>query len=586
VNFAEIATRYAQDVVTAAVLAGRYVKAACQRHLDDLERSATDPAWPYVFDAGKAERVCAFISLLPHVEGEWAKPKFIDGRWQRERIKLEPWQVFFFACVFGWVHRETGLRRFARAYLEVARKNAKSTTCAGAALYTAVADNEEGGQVYSAATKKDQAKIVWSIAKRMVELEPDFRALGVGVNARAIFHQPSGSRYEPLGRDSDTLDGLNSHCFIADELHAHKDRGLWDVLDSSTGARAQSLGIGITTAGSNTAGVCFEQRGYLISILNATLKRHGGMGYKQEGADHEDDRYFGLIYTLDHGYSDDRADDDWADEATWIKANPNLGISVSIDDMRAKCTKAKASTASQAEFRTKHCNQWIASESAWMDMTQWNACADLTLTSEQFAHEECVIALDAAFKQDIFAKIKLLRRGEEFYVFGKYWMPRAQLDNKKLAHLSAWAESGHIHVCDDPVVDVEPIKQSLRADADLHVVKDVAYDPWSMTQFAGEMLVEGFQMVELRQNTQNLSEPMKAIADLVTSRKLHHNGDPVLAWMIGNVVCHYDAKDNVYPRRDALNQWKKIDGAIALIMAMNRMLANPVHYASEEVLFV
>lgn len=570
-TFADRAIRYAQQVVAGEVIACRYVKSACQRQLDDLKRSATDPAWPYRYDEDLANRVCAFMECLPHVEGEWAKPKIVDGVLVRPTIDLQDWDCFWFSTLFGWVSRETGLRRFRRAYLEVARKNAKSTKAAGTALYMLAADGEEGAQVYSAATKKDQAKIVWSIAQRMIERAPDFRALTVGYSGRSIYQTSTGSKYEPVGRDSDTLDGLNSHCFISDELHAQKDRGLYDVLDSSTGARAQPLGIGITTAGSNTAGVCYEQRTYLARILNATLKKHGGMGYRQDGSEHEDDTFFGMIYTLDHGYADKRPDDDWADPEVWIKANPNLGVSVSLDDMHAQCVKAKASPQSQGEFRTKRCNQWIAADSAWMDMTKWHACADPKLNEDQFKHEECYVALDAAFRQDLFAKIKLFRRGEDYYAFGKYWVPRPRAEEKGGDHYNAWAAQGLVTLSDGPVIGVDMVKDELRRDADLHVIREVPFDPAQLTQFAGEMLDEGFKMVEIRPTVLNFSEPMKHVSDLVLQGRLHHNGDPVLAWMIGNVVCHRDHKDNIYPNRE--HQHQKIDGAIALIMAMARAMA-------------
>ena len=584
-SFTERALRYAHAVIGGEILACRYVKAAAQRHLDDLARAETDAEWPYRFDADRAERICAFIELLPHVEGKWAKPIVVDGVLMRPKLRLEDWQVFFLAALFGWVHGVTGLRRFRRGYLEVARKNAKSTIAAGIALYMLCADSEEGAQVFSAATKKDQAKIVWSVAQRMIEREPDFRALSVSYNGRSIFQQSTGSKYEPLGRDSDTQDGLSASCFISDELHAQKDRGLYDVLDSSTGARTQPLGLGITTAGSNTAGVCYEQRSYLVSILNATLKRHGGMGYRQEGTEHDDDTYFGLIYTLDHGYANKNIlDDDWGDPQFWIKANPNLNISASLEDLENKCRKAKASTQSQGEFRTKHCNQWIAADSAWMDMTKWHGCANPALTAEDFKHDDCIIGLDAAFRTDLFAKIKLFRRGPEHYVFGQYWTTRAKLAEKGNDHLAAWVEQGWLNVSDGAVIDIELVKESLRSDADQHIVKEVPYDPAQLTQFSAEMIDEGFEMVEMRPTVLNFSEPMKQVTELVLEGKLHHNGDPVLAWMIGNVVCHRDHKDNIYPNKQTPE--KKIDGAIALIMALARMLAHEPVYAPAEVMFV
>jgi phage terminase large subunit-like protein len=585
VNYAARARAYAEDVLAGRIVAGRWVKAACRRHLDDLERAETDPAFAFRFDEDKAGRACSFVELLPHIKGEWARPEWIDGAMRYPKIQLEAWQVFFVAVLFGWVSVATGLRRFRRAYLEVARKNAKSTLASAIALYMLTADDEPGAEVYSAATKKDQAKIVWEVARQMVSREADFRALGVAHNTRAIFQAATASKYEPIGRDSDSLDGLNTHCFISDELHAQKDRGVYDVLDSSTGARSQPLGIGITTAGSNTAGVCYEQRSYLARILNTTLLAHGGLGYRVEGSALADDTYFGLIYTLDTGYADGRPDDDWADPDVWTKANPNLGVSVSLEDMVNACTKAKASPQSQGEFRTKRCSQWVAAEAAWMDMTQWQACGDPTLQEADFAHEDCVVGLDAAFKTDLFAKVKVFRRGEHLYAFGTYWAPQAQVDAKGNDQVRALAAEGHITVADGAVIDIELVRAAIRADAEGHVIREIAYDPAQLTQFATELLAEGFQAVEMRPTVLNFSEPMKKLSELVLERRFHHNGDPALAWMIGNVIFHRDHKDNIYPNKQRPEQ--KIDGVIALIMALGRLLAQPAAaQAPTEVLVV
>lgn len=580
VTFAARAELYARDVVAGREVAGKFIKAACQRHLDDLERSLADTNWPWVFDAEKAGKVCHFLQCLPHTKGEWARVRVEHGGIVRPKIVLEPWQIFAVAVPFGWVNRLTGLRRFRRIYLEVARKNAKSTLAAGLALFLLTADGEPGAEIYSAATKKDQAKIVWNDACEMVRVEPEFRAhvpngLGVQYTNTAIFQRHTNSKYQPLGRDSDSLDGLNTHAFISDEMHAQKDRGIYDVLDSSTGARSQPLGIGITTAGYDQSGVCYEQRSYTVRILNTTLLRHGGMGYRVEGDAIEDETYFGLIFTLDVGYADGRPNDDWADEAVWQKANPNLGVSVSIDDMRAKCSKAKASAQSQPEFRTKHCNQWLSADSVFMDMAKWDECGDRELKEESFAGESCWVALDAAFKTDVFAKLKVFRRGDDYYAFGSYWLPESKVDAKESANFYGWAEEGLIEVSSGPVIDIEPIRQALIEDQRRHALKEVPYDPAHLSQFSGEMMDLGFPMVEVRPTVMNFSEPMKKLLELVLLGKFHHNGDPVLRWMISNVVCHRDAKDNIYPRKpEGQEDKRKIDGVIALLMGLGRAMVN------------
>ena len=540
-------------------------------------RSERDAKWPYRFEHEKAARICEFKELLPHIKGDWAKPLLQDGRLVYPKIRLEDWQVFCNALLFGWVLKDSGLRRFRRGYIEVARKNTKSTDLAGTGLYLLAADEEQGAEVYTFATKKDQAKIVWEVAREMVRREPEFkRDLGIGFNQSRIYNALTNGLFQPLARDYGSLDGLNTSGFIGDELHAQKDRRLWDVLDSSTGARSQPLGVGITTAGTDRAGVCYAQRSYVIKLLNAVLHRHGGMGFKVKGGRAEDETYFGIIFTLDVEYADDRPDDEWTDERMWPKANPMLQAvhnmqyaRTLLEDLRASARKARTMPSEQSEFRTKRCSQWLGADIAWMDMVAYGKCGDSALREEKFKGADCVVALDAAFKTDIFAKVKVIERGGVYHVFGKYYAPKRLIETKGNEHLQSWANEGLIQVTDGAVVDVEAVKDGLREDAALHVVKEVPFDPAQLTQFAGEMLDEGYQMVEIRPTVLNFSEPMKRIEELVLTGRLRHNGDPVLDWMMSNVVCHRDHKDNIYPNKERPEN--KIDGVVALCMALARM---------------
>ena len=577
ITYAARAERYAQAVVSGDVVAGKWVKAACQRQLDDLARSESDPDWPYVFDAEACGRVCNFLQCLPHIKGKWARPVVENGRITVPRIRLEDWQVFAYGVPFGWLHRETGLRRYRWVYEEVARKNAKSTPAAGIALYAAFADGEPGAEVYSLATKEEQARIVWDMAHQMVLRDEEFRlqvpyGLGLGETRRSIFQLHTASKYQPLGRDSKTLDGLNPHAFIADEFHAWKERSLWDVMTSAVGAREQPLGWIITTAGYNSAGVCYEQRQYLQRVLNTTLLQHDGMGYAVRGGSVEDDTFFGLIYTLDDDYADGRDADNWADESVWIKANPNLGVSVFADELRAAAKKALASPQSQSEFRTKRCNQWVSASSEWMDMARWDACSDPALDETDFSGEECWIGLDAAFKDDIFAKLKVFRRGADYYAFGRYWLPETRLDPDEYPEFAAWAQQGYIERADGAVIDVSLVKADIARDGDQHDIRDIPYDPAMLTQFASEMLDAGYPMVEIRPTFGRFSEPMKLLTELVLQGRFHHNGDPVLRWMVTNVLCAHRG-GLIYPaKQPGKERTHKIDGVIALIMAIGRAM--------------
>lgn len=573
-GFSDRAEQYARRVLSGEVVAGKWVKAAAQRHLDDLGRIDSD-GFPYVFDEDACDRVCAFLECLPHIKGRWARPAVENGRTVAPRIVLEDWQVFVCGLPFGWVHRDTGLRRFRWVYLEVGRKNAKSTISAGLALYMAFADSEPGAEVYSLATKEAQARIVWELARGMVLREPEFRhkppaGMGIDTTRRTIYQVHSDSKYEPLGRDSDSHDGLNPHAFIADELHAWKDRGLWDVMTSAVGAREQPLGIAITTAGHDTSSVCYEQRSYLQRILNTTLSEHGGLGYKISGGALVDDGFFGLIYSLDDDYSDGREPDSWSDPDNWIKANPNLGVSVFADELHDAAKKAVASPQSAAEFRTKRCNQWLAASVEWMDMAKWDACADSSLSEDDFAGDACWVALDAAFKTDFFALMKVFRRGDDYYAFGRYWIPETRIESNP--DFGAWHAAGLIESASGSVVDVGPIKDAIRSDAERFSLREVPYDPAMLTQFASEMLDEGVPMIEIKPTFGRFSEPMKKLEEIVLSGQFHHTGDPVLRWMITNVMCA-NRGGLIYPtKQPGKERTHKIDGAIALIMAISRAM--------------
>ncbi|MCA8291952.1 terminase large subunit [Burkholderia vietnamiensis] len=303
-TFVDTANQYIDDVLAGRIVACKWVRLACERQRRDLARAEMgDPEFPYRFDNDAATRICEFIELLPHTKGRWART--------RQSIRLEPWQAFILTTVFGWLHVDSGLRRFRRAYEEVARKNAKSTKSSGIALYLFAADGEPGAEVYSAATTRDQAKIVFDDARAMALREPDMcAALGVEILQHQLLTD-DGSKFLPLSAEGSTLDGLNVHGGVIDELHAHKTRAVFDVIDSGTGARDQSLLWLITTAGSDLTGICYEQRTHVTKILEGVFV---------------DETFFGIIFTLDDG-------DDWSDPSVWIKANPNLGVSVFVDDM-------------------------------------------------------------------------------------------------------------------------------------------------------------------------------------------------------------------------------------------------------------
>lgn len=551
-TYLQRARAYAERVVGGHEVAGKFERLACRRFLDDLDLRQGTEDFPYRFDEAAGGGACRFVDLMPHIKGEWAKPVYTDGRLQYAKLNMEDWQVFKTINLFGWVHVRTGLRRFRRAYEEVARKNAKSTWAAAVLLLLLAADGEAGAQVYSAATTGEQAREVFDVARNMAIREPVFLAhFGVDVGKHDITIASTASNAKPLNAEGSTLDGLNIHGAVVDELHAHKTRALFDVLDSATGARSQPMILMITTAGSDRSGICYEQRDYTIKVLERTLV---------------DETWFGIIFTLDDG-------DLWHDAAVWRKSNPNLGVSAKEDDMQAACRKALATPSAQANFLTKRLNVWINADSAWMDMQAWERCADRTLTLDKVKHLRCVAGLDLASKVDVAAKVLIFTdaAADRYYLIPTFWLPERAVEQGRNSQYDGWRRAGHLQVTDGEVIDFDQIEDEIRADARELDLAECACDPWQATQLISHMLEEGAPMVEYRQTVQTMSEPMKSFEALVLQGRIVHDGNPMMTWMVSNVVCHRDVKDNIYPRKE--REENKIDGAVAAIMAIGRTIA-------------
>ena len=541
VDYHQIASDYVTDVLQYKLLSNKYVQLACRRQLDDLMNEGTS-GFPYVYDPAKGTRVCQFVEQLPHIKGKLAG----------EKIKLEPWQIFILMTAFSWVHKDTGYRRFRRVYIEVPRGNGKSAMSSAIGLYMMCADGEGGAEVYSFATTRDQAKIVFGDAQQMARRTTGLRThFGIEVNAHNINQLKTASKFEALSAEGSTLDGLNTHFAIIDELHAHKTRAVYDVVETSIGKRTQSMLWVITTAGSNRAGICYEVRGFVKKVLEKTGS---------------DNTQFGIIYGLDD------KDDDWTTEEALKKANPNWGVSVMPEVLLPLQAKAMSMPSAANNFRTKHLNEWVNADVSWMDMRAWEACADPSLSVEDFQGEPCYIALDLASKTDIAAKMLLFVRDGHYYAFGDYYLPRETVDKGENSQYSGWESLGLLTVTDGAIIDFMVIENKILEDCKQFDVIEVPYDPFQATQLSMRLLNQGVNMVEVRPTVLNFSEPMKQLEALVLDKKFHHNGDPVLTWMVSNVVCHMDAKDNIYPRKE--RHENKIDGVVALIMALSRAIAN------------
>jgi phage terminase large subunit-like protein len=531
------AQTYAQQVVEGQIPACKWTIEACRRQIDDLNREVSED-WPWIFDADKAARPCVFVELLPHIKGKWAREKRL--------LVLDAWQCFLVTTVFGWVHKDTGLRRYREAYVEVPRKNGKSLLSAGIGLYMLSADGEHGAEVYSAATTRDQARIVFDDAKGMAERTPELRQhLGVAILTHCITVAHASSKFSPLAAEASTQDGLNVHCAIIDELHAHRKRDLYDVIDTARGAREQSLLWLITTAGTDRSGICYERRTHITKILDETM--------------------FGIIYTIDDS-------DDPQDPSSWAKANPNWLTSVLLDDMQAAARKAEAMPSALSNFLTKRLNVWVNGESPWMDMRAWERCADHALSLEDFAGEKCYAGLDLAQKKDFAALCLVFQREGMWYVFTKLYLNELAVQESGNAHLSGWARSNYVQVTDGDITDFDVVGNDLRSFCKQFEMQEIAFDPALSMYFATKLIEEGLPLVEIAQRAMFFTPPLIQVENLVLEKKLKFDGNPVMTWMVSNLVVKV-SKFNELRSPTKERPENKIDGPIAMLMALGRAMA-------------
>ena len=535
-------TKYAKEVLAGNIVAGQLVIKACRRHMEDIKKSKRKD-FVFKFDLDRAERAISFFDFLKHTKGEWAG----------QTVKLELWQCFIVGSIFGWVHKKTGLRRFRTAYTQVARKNGKSTMLAGIGLYGLLADGEPGAEIYSAATKKDQARIIFDEAKNMVKSSPDIREL-IDLFQRNMSVATTVSKFEPLSADVNSMDGLNIHYGLIDELHAHKTREMWDVLETATGARQQPLIWTITTAGYNRFSICYEQYSYCLNILDGLV---------------EDDTYFCYIAQLDK-------DDDWRDPACWIKANPNLGVSKKLDDLERKCSKAKELPAAQNTFLCKELDMWVSQTERWMDLDKWNDCPEEAVDENgeviDLAGYPCYIGLDLSSTTDMTSvNLEFPLEDGRYAVISHSFIPEERVlekEKRDKVPYSAWEKQGYITFTPGEVVDYEWVKSYILNQAAKYQVVEIDFDPWNATQLANDLAGEGFECVQIRQGFATLSEPTNDIMSLVLQKKLIHFNNPVLTWAIGNSVVTQDPAGNI--KLDKSKTTFRIDPAAALVTSHTR----------------
>ncbi len=539
------ANKYARDVVKGRISACKWTKLACQRHLDDLQKKR----WDYYFDKDAAELVCNIIGLLPHTKGKWAR--------ERELIKLEPWQKFIFCSLFGWKRKKDRTRRFREAYCKVPRKNGKSVLAAAVANVMAWCDGEFGAEVYCGATTEKQALEVFKPAKIMVQKTPELiEAFGIEVMVSNLHRPEDGSKLEPL--IGNPGDGSSPSCALVDEYHEHDTDALYSTMRTGMGAREQPLMFIITTAGHNIAGPCYDKELECQEMLEGTIPN---------------ERLFTIIFGVDDG-------DDWTDPAVLYKANPNIGVSVDEDFLLSEQRDAVNITSRQNKFKTKHLNIWVQAGDAWINLEKWKACGDSSLKIEEFEGEESWFCLDLASKLDICAfnqLFKKIRDGQiHYYAFGRYYLPEETLeiadtaDKKNATAYKRWVNAGYLKLTDGAEINFNRITEDILDLSSHFQVVEVDYDKWRATQLAHRLTEDGANCVEISQ-AYALSPAMREMEAAIAAGRFHHDNNPVLTWMAGNVQAK-EYKGLLTPTKEKNKPQQKIDGIVSLLMGMSRAM--------------
>lgn len=543
---------YAAAIVSGEIPAGKYHRLSCARHLKDRAREGT-PGFQYRFDEALADRFYRFAEKLKHYKGEWAG----------QTITLQPYQKFRLGSLFGWVHVETGLRRFRTSYNEIPRKNGKTLEAAIVLLYVAFYDGEPGAEGYTIATKRDQAKLVFNDAKKLVKSSG--LKSRIAVRVANLHREATSSKAEPLGADHDSTDGLNPNIYVVDEMHAYKDRGLIDVMETATGARRQPIGFQITTAGDDPVSPCGDQHDYACKVLDGVLV---------------DETFFAFIASAD-------PEDDWTLEATWAKANPNWNVSIKPDDMRALATKAQNMPSAAATFKQKRLNLWVNASAPCLSVDGWRKGQGI-VTREAFIaaleHESCFVGIDLASKIDLCALSFVFppTTGRAQWKLLQYiWTPADTLKDRAhrdRAPYEQWRDQGRLTETPGTQIDHQLIREVLKLHRPQFDIERVGFDPWHADTLIDQLVNEdGFsaeQVLAVPQTFAGMSSACLKMQAEILGGNVDARGCPVTAWSVSNCVDQRDGKDNMmFIKKKSRG---RIDPVIAPTIGMALALRMPV----------
>ena len=515
----------------------------------------------YWFDSAAADHVCEFFEKhLRHSIGQWKGDPFVLLDWERDVLRQ----------VFGW-KRPDGTRRYRKVYIEIPKKNGKSTLCAGLELYMLMADGENVPEVYCVASDRKQASIVFNEAKRMAQANPGLRArLDIVDSTKRIRYGANHGIFEALSKETGSKEGLNVSCSVFDELHRQRNRDMWDTLLYGGAAREQPLHLAITTAGIyDMESIAWEVHDYCRSVLEGVIEDEAQFV-----------RIWGIdgrkIYCGDHAIEVEGDEVDWTDPAVWAMVNPSLGSTIRVDDLAEACTEAKNSPAKQNGFRRYRLNCWVGQVNRWLDMTQWKACTG-EVDAAALAGRRCWLGCDLSTTTDLTGLVLVFppeAPGEKTKTIAHFFMPADGLHEKGLrdmAPYSRWVAEGWIHTTPGNVIDYDYIEALIVAELAVKFeIVELAFDPYNARQLATSLMAAGFECKEVRQGFLSLGPGTKELERLVIAGALEHGGNPVLAWMASNCAVVMDPAGNIKPAKN--KSTRRIDGISALVTALARIV--------------
>ena len=498
------------------------------------------------YDRKKANRAVSFIQSLKHTKGVWAGKPFL----------LFPWQEQIIRDIYGTI-KENGYRQFNTAFVEICKKAGKSELAAAIALYMLCADKEEGAEIYGCANDRQQASIVFDVARDMVIQNPYLtERIRIIESQKRLVYMPTRSIYQALSSEVASKYGYNVHACIFDELLGQSNRKLYETMTQGSGAaRKQPLNFVITTAGSDRTSICYEVHQKALDLLQ---------GRKA------DPTFYPVVYSAPD-------DADWTSPQVWMDANPSLGRTVDLEYYQARCNSAKENPAEEIQFRQFHLCQWTNTAVRWMPMDKWDACG-ADFSADDLLGRPCYAGLDLSSTSDLTALVLVFpprEEGEPYYILPFFWLPRETLQLRvRRDHVmyDVWEKEGFIHTTEGNVVHYGFIEDFIRKLGENYEIREIAYDRWNASMMVQALEDDGFTMVPFGQGFRDMSNPTKDLMRLVLEKSLRHNGHPVLRWNIDNVFVRTDPAGNL--KIDKEKSTEKVDGAVALVMALDRAMKN------------